>query len=152
MALLVAGDFNAGKLQSVLPNFYQHVKCATRGKTILYHLYSTHRDAYKALPRPPFGKSDHNSWPAFKPKLRQEAPVTWSIKSGQMMKQMLNYRTVLLAQTGICSRDSSDGIEEFTTSVTSGFINKTIEDVVPTGTVCTYPTRSHGLQATFALS
>ena len=33
-ALLVAGDFNAGKLKSVLPHFYQHVKCATRGKTL----------------------------------------------------------------------------------------------------------------------
>ena len=31
-ALLVAGDFNAGKLKSVLPNFHQHVKCVTRGK------------------------------------------------------------------------------------------------------------------------
>jgi hypothetical protein len=31
--LLVAGDFNAGKLKSVLPYFYQHVKCATRGET-----------------------------------------------------------------------------------------------------------------------
>ena len=30
--LLVAGDFNAGKLKSVLPNFYQHVTCATRGE------------------------------------------------------------------------------------------------------------------------
>ena len=30
-APLVAGDFNAGKLKSVLPHFYQHVKCATRG-------------------------------------------------------------------------------------------------------------------------
>ena len=29
-ALLVAGDLNAGKLKSVLPNFY-HVKRATRG-------------------------------------------------------------------------------------------------------------------------
>ena len=35
-------------------------------------------------------------------------------------------------------RDSSDGIEEYTTSVT-GFINKCIEDVVPTVTVCAYP-------------
>jgi hypothetical protein len=61
-ALLVAGDFNAGKLKSVLPNFYQHVKCATRGeKTTLDHLYSTYRDAYKALTHPTFGKSDHNS-------------------------------------------------------------------------------------------
>ena len=35
-------------------------------------------------------------------------------------------------------RDSSDGIEEYTTSVT-GFINKCIEDVIPTATVRTYP-------------
>jgi hypothetical protein len=35
-------------------------------------------------------------------------------------------------------QDSSDGIEEYTTSVT-GFIKKVIEDVVPTGTVRTYP-------------
>ena len=35
-------------------------------------------------------------------------------------------------------RDSSDGIEEYTTLVT-GFINKCIEDVVPTVTLRTYP-------------
>ena len=34
-------------------------------------------------------------------------------------------------------RDSSNGIEEYTTSV-SGFINKCIEDVVPTVTVRTF--------------
>jgi hypothetical protein len=80
-ALLV--DFNAGKLKSVLPNFYQHVKCATRGEKTLDHLYSTHRDAYKALPRPPFGKSDHHSIlliPAYKQKIKQETPVTRSVK------------------------------------------------------------------------
>jgi hypothetical protein len=31
-ALLVAGDFNAGKLKSVLPHFYQYATCTTRGK------------------------------------------------------------------------------------------------------------------------
>jgi hypothetical protein len=51
---------------------------------------------------------------------------------------MLSYRTVLLAKTGICSQDSFDGIEEYTTSVI-GFINKCIDDVIPTVTVCTYP-------------
>ena len=35
-------------------------------------------------------------------------------------------------------RDSIDGIEEYTTSVT-GLINKCIDDVIPTVTVCTYP-------------
>ena len=37
--------------------------------------------------------------------------------------------------------DSSDGIEEYTTSVT-GFINKCIEEVVPTMTVRTYPKKA----------
>ena len=80
--LLVAGDLNAGKLKSVLPNFYQHVTCATRGEKIQDHIYSTH----KALPRPrpPFGKYDHNVFlliPAYKQKLKQEAPESWSIKN-----------------------------------------------------------------------
>jgi hypothetical protein len=35
-------------------------------------------------------------------------------------------------------RDSSDGVEDYTTSVT-GFINRCIDDVVPTVTVHTYP-------------
>jgi hypothetical protein len=51
---------------------------------------------------------------------------------------MISYTTVLLTQTGICSRESSDGIEEYTTSVT-GFINKCINDFVPTVTIRTYP-------------
>ena len=80
---LVAGDFNAEKLKYVLPHFYQHVKCATSGKKTLDHLYFTHSDGYKALPHPPFGKSDQNSIlliPTYKHKLKQEAPVTQSIK------------------------------------------------------------------------
>ena len=78
----MVGDFDAGKFRSVLPNFYQHVKCATREKKTLDQLYSTHRETYKALPRPPFGKSDHNFIlliPAYIQKLEQEAPVTRSL-------------------------------------------------------------------------
>ena len=53
------------------------------GKKTLHHLYYTQRDAYIALPHPPFGKSDHNYIlliPAYKQKLKQEAPVTRSIR------------------------------------------------------------------------
>ena len=74
--LLVAGDFNAGKLKSVLPHFYQHVTCATRGKKSRDHLYFTHGDSL-----PPFGKCDNNSIlliPAYKKKLKQEVPMTRS--------------------------------------------------------------------------
>ena len=85
VALLVAGDFNAGKLKSVLPHFYQHVKCATRGEKnkTLDHLYSSHRDTYKAFPHPPIGKSYHHFIlliPAYKLKLKQDVPVTCSIQ------------------------------------------------------------------------
>jgi hypothetical protein len=54
------------------------------------------------------------------------------------MRWMLNYRTVLLAQTGISSGIPFNGIEEYTTSVT-GFINNCFDNTVPTVTVCTYP-------------
>ena len=53
------------------------------------------------------------------------------------MTQMLRYRTVLLAPTDMF-RDSSNGFEEYTSSVIS-FINKCIDDVVPTVNVHTYP-------------
>jgi hypothetical protein len=42
-----------------------------------------HTQRSKALPHPPFGKSDHNYIlliPSYKQKLKQEAPVTRSIK------------------------------------------------------------------------
>jgi hypothetical protein len=60
VALPVAGDFNAGNLKSVLPNFHQHLNVQPEGKRTLDHLYPT-RNTYKALLRSPLGKSDHNS-------------------------------------------------------------------------------------------
>ena len=52
---LVAKDFNTEKLKLF---YLLHVQ-EERKKTLDY-LYSKHKNAYKALPRPPFGKSDHN--------------------------------------------------------------------------------------------
>jgi hypothetical protein len=116
--------------------FYQHVKCATRGgKT----LYSTHRDACKALPRPPFGKSDHNSIlliPAYKQKIKKEA-VTRSIKKWSDEADA-KLQDCFASTYWNMFWDSSNDIEEYTTSVI-GFINKCIDDAVPTVTVRTYP-------------
>jgi hypothetical protein len=138
--LLVPGDFNAGKLKSVLPNFYQHVTSATRGKKPLDQLYSTHRDAYKAFPRPPFGKFDHNSIfliPVYKKKLKQEVPVTRSIRKWSDGADA-TLQDCFASSDWNMFRDSSNGIEEYTTSVI-GFINKCIDDIVPTVTVLTNP-------------
>ena len=52
----MAGDFDAGKLKSVLPNLYQQVKCATSGeKNSGPPLLHTQRQI-QALTRSPFGK------------------------------------------------------------------------------------------------
>jgi hypothetical protein len=49
-ALLVAGEFNAGKLFYLISTSMLNVQ-PDRKKTV-DHLYSTHREAYKALPHP----------------------------------------------------------------------------------------------------
>ncbi|KAK5893857.1 hypothetical protein CgunFtcFv8_006691 [Champsocephalus gunnari] len=60
-AFIVARDFNTANMKKVLPKYYQHISCPTRGGNILDHVYSPFRHGYKALPHPPFGKSDHIS-------------------------------------------------------------------------------------------
>jgi hypothetical protein len=104
--------------------------CNQREK-IIYHLYSTHRDKFKALPCLPFGKSDHNSIlliPADKLKLKQKAPVIRSIKK-RSDEADAKLQDSFASTDWNMVQDSSDCIEEYTTSVTS-FINKCIEDVV----------------------
>ena len=57
-AFIVAGDFNKANLRKRLVKFYQHTYCCTRSAKTLDYCYTTFQNAYKALPRPPFGKSD----------------------------------------------------------------------------------------------
>ena len=81
-AFIVAGDFNKANLRARLPKFYQHFDCSTRAGKTLGH-YSNFRDAYKGLPRPPFGKSDHDSillLPSYRQKLKQEVPVQRTVQ------------------------------------------------------------------------
>ena len=121
-------------MQSNLNRFYL-ISTST-----LDHLYSTHRDAYKALPRPPFGKSDHNSIllnPANKQKLKQEVPVTRSIRKWSDDADA-TLQDCFASTYWNMFWDSSNGIEEYTTSVI-GLLNKCIDDIVPTVNVRTYP-------------
>ena len=131
-------------MQANLNQFYQistsMLNVQPEGKKTLDHLYSTHREEYKALPHPPFGKSDRNSIlliPAYKQKLKQEVPMTHSIRKWSD-DTAATLQDCFASTDWNMFRDSSSGIEEYTTSVI-GFINKCIDDVVPTVTVCIYP-------------
>ncbi len=60
-AFVVTADFNKANFRTIAPKYFQHITINTRGDRTLDHCYSPFRDAYKSLPRPPFGKSDHSS-------------------------------------------------------------------------------------------
>ncbi len=75
--------FNKANFRTIAPKYFQHVTINTRGDRTLDHCYSPFRDAYKSLPRPPFGKSDHSSvllLPAYRQKLKREAPTLRTIQ------------------------------------------------------------------------
>jgi hypothetical protein len=75
--------------------------------------------------------------PAYKQKLKQEIPVTRSIRKWSDDEDATLQDSFASTDWNMF-RDSSNGIEEHTTSVI-GFINKGIDDAVPTVTVRTYP-------------
>lgn len=58
---IIAGDFNRANLKTVLPKFYKHIKCSTRGENTLDHVYTNIKHAYRAIPLPHLGQSDHLS-------------------------------------------------------------------------------------------
>ncbi len=82
-AFIITGDFNKANFRTIAPKYFQHVTINTRGDRILNHCYTSFWDAYKSLPRPPFGKSDHSSvllLPAYRQKLKREAPALRTVQ------------------------------------------------------------------------
>lgn len=73
---IIAGDFNRACLRTVLPEFTQYVKCSTRGSNTLDHVYSNIKNAYRDVPFPHLGLSDHISLfliPAYIPLRRKQS-------------------------------------------------------------------------------
>ena len=139
-ALIVAGDFNRNNLRTYCPTLFQHVTCFTRKDRILDHVYSSIRNCYKSLPRPPFGKSDHSSillLPTYRQKLKR-GPVTtrevrrWSDQSDAMLQDCFDHVDWEMF------RDSSGSVDEYADTVTA-FIRKCVDDVVPCRQVRVYP-------------
>ncbi len=130
---------------------FQPITINTRGDRILDHCYSPFRDAYKSLPRPPFGKSDHSSvllLPAYRQKLKREAPTLrtiqcWSDQSDATLQDCFDH-----VDWDMFRAASQDDIEAYSDSVTC-FIRKCIDDVVPTKTIRIYPNQIRGLTVMF---
>ncbi len=76
--LILAGDFNHADLKRVFPKIHQHIDFPTCGDSTLDFFYTTQRGAYKALPLPYLGTSDHITVmliPAYKPIVKVTKPA-----------------------------------------------------------------------------
>ncbi len=140
-AFIITGDFNKANFRTIAPKYFQHITINMRGDRTLDHCYSPFRDAYKSLPRPPFGKSDHSSvllLPAYRQKLKREAPALrtvqcWSDQSDAILQDCFDH-----VDWDMFRAASDDDIEAYSDTVTC-FIRKCIDDVVPTKTIRIYP-------------
>ncbi len=125
-AFVFTRDFNKANFRTIAPKYFQHITINTHGDSVLDHCYSPFRDAYKSLPCPPFGKSDHFSvllLPAYRQKLKREAPALrtiqcWSDQSDAILQDCFDH-----VDWDMFRAASDDDIEAYSDSVTC-FIRK----------------------------
>lgn len=132
---MAAGDFNKANLRSVLPKFYQHVNCATRGNNTLDHVFTNIKNSYKAVPLPHIGNSDYLAvmlTPTYRPKVKQNKPALCEIRVWPQAAISVLQDCFEDTQWDIfreaATREGNIDLHEYTESV-SGYITKCIDDV-----------------------
>ncbi|MCI4379001.1 hypothetical protein PGIGA_G00222700 [Pangasianodon gigas] len=139
--LILAGDFNHADLKSVFPKIYQHIDFPTRGNNILDFVYTTQRGAYKALPLPHLGASDHITvmlMPAYKPLVKVAKPVrkqilVWPEGSSEALQDCFSTTDWNMFKQAATYNNTTD-LQEYTETVTA-YITKCIDDVTVTKTI-----------------
>ncbi|KAI4893114.1 hypothetical protein NFI96_020621 [Prochilodus magdalenae] len=142
---VVAGDFNHVNLTNTLPRFYQHIDIPTRGNNTLDRVYTNVRDAYRAVPHPHLGLSDHISImlvPAYHPPLQRSRPTqktitVWPSDADAVLQDCFGCTDWHVFREAAESEGELD-LEDYTSAVL-GYISKCVEDVTTTKTVTCYP-------------
>lgn len=136
--VIVLGDLNQCKLETLLPGFEQCVKTQTRNNIILDKCYVNVKDSYVSKSMPPILNSDHNvvhMIPVYRTKLKKSKPEKklirlWSNKSIQQLKACFDWTNWDIFQEG--------SLDERTT-VLNDYINFCVELVIPTKEIKVYP-------------
>ncbi len=137
--LILAGDFNHADLRSVFPKIHQHIDFPTRGKNTLDFVYTTQRGAYKALPLPHLGASDHITvmlMPAYRPLVKAIKPVhkqihVWPEESSEALQDCFDTTDWDMFKQAATYNNTTD-LQEYSETVTA-YITKCIDDVTVTG-------------------
>ncbi len=140
---IIAGDFNHANLKTVLPKFYQHVNFATRGDNTLDFVYTTVKNANKAVPRPHLGYSDHISVmliPAYRPLLKFAKPVQklitiWPENATSTLQDCFQCTDWNMFKE-VATYNNHTDLHEYTETVTA-YIKKCMDDVTVTKTITT---------------
>ncbi len=140
---IIASDFNHTNLKPVLPKFYQHVNFATRGNNTLDFVYTTVKNAFKAVPRPHLGYSDHISVmliPAYRPLLKLAKPVQklitiWPENATSTLQDCFQCTDWNMFKEAATNNNHTD-LQEYTETVTA-YIKKCMDDVTVTKTITT---------------
>ncbi len=143
------------KFKDSLPKFYQHVNFATRGNNTLDFVYTTVKNAYKAVPRPHLGYSDHISVmliPAYIPLLKLAKPVQklitiWPENATSTLQDCFQCTDWNMFKEAATYNNHTD-LQEYTETVTA-YIKKCMDDVTVTKTITTRATKSRGWQQRF---
>lgn len=143
---VVAGDSNHVNLTDILPWFYQHVAILTRGSNMLDRVYTNMRDAYRAVPRPHLGLSDHICImlvPAYHPPLRRFKPTqktitVWPNDGDSVLQDAFECTDWQVFRDAAVYKGKLD-LEEYTSAVLSYISNDVAEDVTITKSGMCYP-------------
>ncbi len=136
-----------------LSSFYQHVTIPTRGDNTLDCVYTNIQGAYRALPRPHLGLSDHITIllaPAYRPLLRRIRPTkktvtVWPSDAAFVLQDCFQCTDWQVFKDAAMCEGEVD-LEEYTSSVL-GFISKCADDVAITRTVTCFPNQKPWLNA-----
>ncbi len=139
--LILAGDFNHADLKSVFPKMHQHIHFPTRGNNTLDFVYTTQRGAYKALPLPHLGASDHITvmlMPAYRPLVKVIKPIhkqiqVWAEGSSEAFQDCFDTTDWNMFKQAATYNNTTD-LQEYTETVTA-YITKCIDDVTVTKTI-----------------
>ncbi len=139
--LILAGDFNHADLKSVFPKIHQHIDFPTRGNNTLDFVYTTQRGAYKALPLPHLGASDHITvmlMPAYRPLVKVIKPVhkqiqVWPEGSSEALQDCFDTTDWDMFKQAATYNNTTD-LQEYSETVTA-YITKCIDDVTVTKTI-----------------
>ncbi|KAK0134267.1 hypothetical protein N1851_030177 [Merluccius polli] len=139
-SLQILGDMNNCSLSKTLRDFHQYVTCPTRQNKTLDLCYCSVKNAFKSIPLPPLGSSDHNCVHlihSYQTALKRLKPETVYIKDWSD-DPCLALQGCLECTDLDMFKDSCSDIDELT-DVISSWVSYCEDTVIPIKAVKVYP-------------